>query len=405
MSMQLRSRVCLHRSKSCRMAVMIVCFLGLIGFGSISMEQYSFGVHKSLKHLYVFNLIFNNIGVSKGWAATPVPRFSVPSNLSVTSNDCMGDTDGDGDVDGADIAVLAAQLDSPGDVDDDLYFLASEFGKNDCPAELPEINFDKLSISAQEGDTALVEIQFTKSYTGALTVALTGTLLDEDHGLSCTTDGDETLCSVPVAGGDTPQIEIPLSDNGFIEEMKWLGIQLKPVDGAYQVGALAQCIVAISDNDTVWDGVFTTQGEEIGFSIEVIRQGAVVTGRLQAEGGGILPAGAENLNEQEREFSVYFDVNEESFSATLPEVTLPGADTLLNAEGKLWLELEASSSTGKVSADSVQGDKDKGSASTLHMTFPGYPHLDQDIAGSFVIQRRPTAPSSQEVSLEPVVVE
>jgi len=69
--------------------------------------------------------------------------YSIPGALRAFAPGCEGDFDGDGDVDGSDLAVFTdafgssdevADLDGDGYVDEsDLAAFAAEFGRTDCP--------------------------------------------------------------------------------------------------------------------------------------------------------------------------------------------------------------------------------------------------------------------------------
>lgn len=285
---------------------------------------------------------------------------------------CEGDMDGDGDVDGKDIAsvVLASQ---------------------------PEISFATTSTAVSEGDTVLVELDFSGSYSGQVTLEVSGPAYEgNDHGLSCL--GQECSATVNDSQGT---LQVPITEDTEIEEMEWLEIRIVPGDG-YQVGALGEHVITIEDNDAVWEGLFTSKGEELGFSIEILRSGETVTAKLLAEGGGIIPSGAGSLDPQELQFPLTFNLVSKIFSATLPEVPLPQEDTLLGTNAAMWLELEATESSGSVSSDRVKGLNDLGSTSRMRIQFSGQSHLDSNVPGSFVLQRRPAKPSTREVTLEDI---
>lgn len=278
---------------------------------------------------------------------------------------CDGDSDGDGDVDGNDI--LAAVI-GPG----------------------PEISFAATSTAAGEGDTIFIEI--SGSYIGQVTLELSGPAHQgADHGLACS--GQECMAVV----NDQGILQVPIIEDTLIEELEWLKIRILPGIG-YQVGAISDYVITITDNDAVWEGVFSTKGEELGFSIEILRSGETVDAKLLAEGGGIIPAGAKNLPDPQ--VPMNFDLISKTFSATLPGVPLPQEDTLMGTNGTLILELEASQSTGSVETGRITGHSDQGSTSRMRMQFSGQSHLDSDQPGSFVLQRRPVKPSTWEIPLE-----
>jgi hypothetical protein len=263
-----------------------------------------------------------------------------------------------------------------------------------------EMNFEGVGTAAGEGDTGLVQVVFSRPYSGLLAFRVSGTADEADHELNCTPDEQGLVCSVSVDGSQAI-LQVPLTDDDTIEEVEWLGLRLEP-GSDYEVGALGEHVITIEDNDTVWEGMFTCTGEELGFSIEILRSGATVTGKLLAEGGGIIPARAKSLDPQDLAFDLTFDVGAKSFSANLPSVPLPSNDTLLGTEGVMWLELRASETAGSVNAQRVEGRSDLGSESRLHIHYGSQPHLNCDVLGSFVLQRRPATPSSVEVPLETI---
>jgi hypothetical protein len=260
------------------------------------------------------------------------------------------------------------------------------------------VNFKEATTEAFEGDTAMVELILGRPWEGSIDFRVSGTADDLDHGLNCTPDGEDLLCSAQVSGSP-PQIQVPITDDVSIEEVEWVELRLEPGEG-YEVGALGQHVISVEDNDAVWEGLFSSTGEELGFSVEILRQGSFVSGKLLTEGGGVIPAGAKSLSEPERVFHLAFDPGSKNFSATLPAVPLPAEDTLLGAEGSMWLYLQASEATGTVDEDRVEGRMDLGSSSRLQLQFDGQTHLDCNSPGSFVLQRRPATPSSAEVPLE-----
>ena len=280
---------------------------------------------------------------------------------------CLGDLDTDEDVDGSDVALAAL-------------------------ASLPEISFVSTSTSANEGETALLEL--SEAFSGPITVEISGPAFEgNDHGLSCS--GQECTATVDSEG----MFEVPIIDDDVIEEVEWLRIRIIHVPG-YQVGALSEHVITIQDNDAVWEGIFTTKGEELGFSIKILRSGETITASLLAEGSGVIPAGAGAL--EEPEFPLTFDLGSNTFSATLPDIPLPKEDTLVGTDATMTLELDASESTGSVGPDRVQRISEEGSTTRMRIQFIGQPHLNSNMPGSFVLQRRPTEPSTREVTLEDI---
>ena len=280
---------------------------------------------------------------------------------------CEGDFDEDGDVDGKDVCSMVQQL-------------------------LPEISFSTLSSTGGEGETIPVGLVFSGPYSGDVALEVSGPATDDggnDHGLACS--GPE--CTAWTSDSQ-PTLEVPVTDDEEIEEMEWLRIRLVPGPG-YRVGALAEHVVNIEDNDAVWEGLFSTTGEELGFSLQILRSGPAVTAKLLAEGGGIIPGGVGDVNPEGLPFSLSFDLDPglESFSAILPAVPLDPGSTLLGTEAEMWIELVADEITaGRVACSN--------NASRLRINYPDQPQLNSDVPGNFVLQRRPANPSSWQVPLE-----
>jgi hypothetical protein len=322
---------------------------------------------------------------------------------------CDGDFYTDGDVDGADLAAFAGEFgctgDCAGDFDDsgsvdetDLARFALSFGKTDCPFEPAQIQFNDVRSNAEEGSTVLVVLVLSRPFSGPITLEMSGTAGSGDHGLSCL--GLE--CTASVTGTGEAMLQIPLTDDTEIEEVEWLGLRLKPGPG-YTVGPVGEHVISIQDNDAVWEGMFTSKGEELGFSIEILRSPTGVSARLLGEGAGIIPAGVYRDHPEGLPFSLTFDLGSKSFFATLPWVGLPAADTLLGTEGQLRLMLEADESTGGVSSELVEGRNELGSTTRMEIEYEGASHLNSTVPGSFMLQRRPPKPSTAEVPLEPSI--
>lgn len=310
---------------------------------------------------------------------------------------CEHDVTGDGDVDGSDLAVFSDKY-GGGLVDgEDLAAFAAYFGNTDCLVEPAQVSFKEVRSSAEEGASVDVILVFSKSFSGQVTLVLSGTAGDGDHGLSCT--GGE--CTASVTGSGEVTFTVPIADDMDIEEVEWLGLRLKAGPG-YTVGSLGEHVITIEDNDAVWEGIFTSNGEELGFSIEILRSGSGVTATLLGEGAGIIPAGAKSVDPEGIPFSLTFDLDSKTFSGTLPYVPLPISDTLLGTEGSLRLVLEAAESTGGVSAELVEGRNDLGSTTQMEIVYTEATHLNSTVPGSFVLQRRPAKPSTAEVPLEDI---
>lgn len=334
------------------------------------------------------------------WAGPWGPRQSYGGS-------CDGDFYTDGDVDGADLADFAADFGCTGQCEGDfnnsgavdaadLGLLASSFGKTDCLLAPARIEFKEVRSSGEEGGSVQVVLMLSRPFSGPITLETRGTAGSGDYGLGCS--GAE--CTAWVTGSAEAILQVPLTEDTAIEEVEWLGLRLVP-GASYTVGAVGDHVISIQDNDAVWEGMFTSRGEELGFSIEILRSGSVVTARLLGEGGGIIPAGAKALDPGQDIFSLSFDLGAKGFSGTLPWVRLPVTDTLLGKEGSLRLVLQASEGTGGVGPDLVQGMKALGSTTQMEIVYTGASHLNSTVPGSFVLQRRPAKPSTAEVPLVP----
>jgi hypothetical protein len=309
---------------------------------------------------------------------------------------CYGDFNTDGDVDGADLAIFAVEYESGTVNEADLAEFVLSFGKTDCLLEPAQIEFKEVRSSGEEGGSVQVVLVLSRAFSGQITLETSGTAGSGDYGLSCS--GPE--CTAWVSGSGEAILQVPLTEDTVIEEVKWLGLRLK-AGTSYTVGAVGEHVISIQDNDAVWEGMFTSRGEELGFSIEILRSGSGVTAKLLGEGGGIIPAGAKSVNPEGIPFTLTFNLGSKTFSGTLPWVPLPMNDTLLGVEGSLRLVLDAAESTGGVSADLVQGMNALGSMTQMEIAYPGASHLSSTVPGSFVLQRRPAKPSTAEVPLEP----
>lgn len=328
----------------------------------------------------------------------PIDGVPVIGPLLVrAASSCSGDFHGDGDVDGSDLAVFADHFDADGGDALVLDDFADAFGKIDCLIEPVQVHFEAVRARAGEGTSLPVSIVLSRPYSGTIFVERYGTAGDADHGLTCAS----TQCSASLTGITEAALTVPLTDDMEIEELEWLGLRIVPGPG-YTVAAPLEHLIAIEDNDAVWTGLFSAGGEELAFSIEILRSGATLAARLLGEGGGIIPAGAALMDPLDLAFTPALNLDLKTFSATLPAVPLASTDTLLGmgTEGALWLELDASQATGSVDADRVEASSDMGSATRMRIHYASQPHLDSDVPGSFLLQRQPAKPSSAEVPLE-----
>jgi hypothetical protein len=309
------------------------------------------------------------LAVNSGWAVdldTFANDFGRTDCTEQTS--CQGDLDQDGDTDGLDLANFNG------------------------PLNPVVVSFAEVRSMAVEGTIAPVELVINRFYGGSVLIRVSGTADENDHGLSCAGD----LCTVSPAGGT---IQVPIEDDTEVEVVEWLALRLEPGPG-YEVGSVSEHVITIDDNDRVWEGVFTTAGEEVGFTVELIQMDGDMAGHLLPEGSGMVASAAMGLNEGQLAFDVAFDDSAGTFSAMLPELPLAEDQTLLRTPGTFQLVLEASNTTGKVTADQVEGRADLGSPTVMKFRYASQPHLDRDVSGSFVLKQQPATPSDAEVTLE-----
>jgi len=245
---------------------------------------------------------------------------------------------------------------------------------------LLKAGLDSGDVKTEEGTGAAgAVVVFNSTYTGTLDYTWT-----DEQGASWTHQVQ--------VNGTTAVIPVPsefLGDNDALDPLEHLTLELEAGTGYMRTGD-TESRVTIEENDADWQGVIETPGGTLGFTLTVLQNSGTFNGRIQSEGFGFFPTNA----------LVHLVFAEDSFTAVATDIPLPvfATEPTLGFTNYLSLGLEAANSPGEtnVSPDRIEGE------ASLVVKVSGEPHLDAAETGPFIMQRQPTAPSTNEVPLYPV---
>ncbi|VGO21701.1 choice-of-anchor Q domain-containing protein [Pontiella sulfatireligans] len=233
--------------------------------------------------------------------------------------------------------------------------------------------FASTEFETEEGRTvAGVVVVFNSIFSGELAYSWTDEL------------GSNYTDTVPV-NGTTVVIPLPeaiLSDDAGVGLLEHLTLQLDAGTGYVRSGNTASR-VTIEENDADWQGVIETECGMLGFTLAMLQDNGTFNGRIQSDGFGFFPTN----------ILVQLLFSDNAFTAVAKNIPL--AVYTDDPMGYLDLRLDAANSSGEtnVSSGSIEGE------ATLVVKVPGLSHLDAAQTVPFVLDRPPTAASTNEISL------
>jgi len=244
-----------------------------------------------------------------------------------------------------------------------------------------QAGFDSAEVSAEEGSGATgVVVVFNSIFTGTLDYTWT----DETgttHAGTVEVDGTSAVIPLPAAF---------LDDDTGIGQLEHLTLELDAGTGYVRSGN-TESWMTIEENDADWLGVIETAGGTLGFTLTILQDNGAFNGRIQSEGFGFFPTNA----------LVQLVFAEDSFTAVATNISLlVFADAPdLCFTNHLDLALDASNRPGETN---IGPDRIEGEAALVVKKVPGQPYRDTATINPFVLIRPPTAPSTNEVPLQPI---
>jgi hypothetical protein len=233
------------------------------------------------------------------------------------------------------------------------------------------------AFQVSEGDTISPTVTFSAPFTGTIRYTLSGTAAEGDfHPLS----GE-----LHVVNSLTATFPVTFLDNESIGELRSLILTLESAPGT-QLGVNSQTTIMIDENDAVWEGSFISGAALLPFTLEIVRIQDAVQGTLTGNDSSFFPPAPVPA-------AVTFTSS--AFVVTTDEIALLPNATLLDLPSVVELHLSA---TNGIEEEEVSDGFIQGKA-TLLTLYPGHAHLDTTTTGTFLLQRRSTSPSTQEVEL------
>jgi hypothetical protein len=189
--------------------------------------------------------------------------------------------------------------------------------------------------------------------------------------------------------GTTAVIPIPLADNTDINQLQSLTLRLE-VGAGYALLGTPQSSVTVEENDAEWQGVLQTGNASLGFVLNIQRTNHGLQGRILSDGFGFFATNT----------LAHLTFTENAFCAVATNVAAPlsSASPLLGATHHVDLRLDAANGqpNQSVGATKIEG------VATLVTGVAGRPYLGAAVQGTFVLQKPPTPPSTNQVPLESV---
>ncbi len=148
----------------------------------------------------------------------------------------------------------------------------------------PIASFAVASSFAVEGNERIeVEVFFDRPYSGTVSWSASGTAsLGQDYA------GGSNSVSVD---GLTGRIPIDLIDDSNREEdVETIELLLLASD-SFDLGYTQIHTIYLNDNDRIWDGAVINGYADYDFTMEIIRNGSSVSGKLMSDGNGTFPEG------------------------------------------------------------------------------------------------------------------
>lgn len=248
----------------------------------------------------------------------------------------------------------------------------------------PAIDFALSSSDRSESDGALL-LQVTASRTANCTVNYTV------EGTATSGVDFSPLSGSFAIAGTSASIAVTLLDDGILnEELELLVLSIAPAT-CYRPGAFSQHSLHILDNDRTWYGTLETNGDLLGFQLEVIRSTGGNIVRLVSDGTGTLPPGEWD--------ATTYNHGETTFALAIEPVTVGGATTAFATGLERTFSLAAvDGSPGQdVQASVVRGTYTE----TIVPTDASSPHLATTVTGGFTLLEGLPTPSSWEPPLDP----
>jgi hypothetical protein len=239
--------------------------------------------------------------------------------------------------------------------------------------------FEDAEINLDEGNqTIVLTIRFNGHYRGTLTYTVEGTGIDSIDGLTGTVEVD----------GTSATITITLHDNATIDQLRYVSISLQGTS-ELSLGSPSAATVNILENDAVWQGILETETGTLGFQLQLVDNGATLLGEFGSGGFGFFPSNP---------LPAQVSLSDQAFAANITNITISADTTLLNTPMELELALFADENLVGGGIQTVDDDYIEGQG-TLIIAIPFMPYLNATNQGTFVLQKPPVAPSTNEVEL------
>lgn len=199
--------------------------------------------------------------------------------------------------------------------------------------------------------------------------------------------GQPIITNMVYVNGTTALIEVPVGANPEPGTLRNFTVTLAGGGAGYQILNGFQSTFNVEDEDSEWQGTFSSGDALFGFVMKLQKTAGIITqGTLYSAGYGLFPTNAQPV-------SVTYWSN--WFSAAALELPLPTNSTTLNHPTLLTLRLTATNGPG---VTNVTATRLSGPASVILRT-PTLPVLNTTNLGSFVLLKVPPRPSTNQVNL------
>jgi hypothetical protein len=237
-------------------------------------------------------------------------------------------------------------------------------------------SFNSTALEVTEGGVVAPVIEFSGPYYGTIRYTIRGTAASGDY---------QTLSGIVNVAGTSATIPISFNDNQMIGQLKHLTLTLEAGPGIL-LGSGSETIITITENDAAWQGSFMTGSSLVGFVMTLTQSGGAYSATLRGDLPGLFPTS---------DVPVSLQWTENEFIASALNIPVPPEATLLGLPFNMTLELQAANGMPDQSVSPVQIE----GSSLLISTVPGKPFLSTTNAGTFILLRPPSAPSTNEIDL------